>query len=462
MKPAHYLRGLETSSRERIKTLQWLKLKKQLDYVYNRIPFYKELCDRHQVSPEQIRSWDDFFARWPIIRKADLIKDQTEHPPWGTRMGMPVTEAVETHVTSGTTGQGQEVYLSSPEDAEYLGSCWAAHLYWAGMRKGDMIANLWPLATMAASLSMTRGLVKLGANPLHLALFDSRTKLEKYLTRFPVKFMITVPAYLTRLSLLCREMGIEPRRDIPHLKGIVISTEAHPISWAQQAQEFWGATIYESYGLTQQGAALAGSCEGGVVPGGKRGVLHLTEYYTLVEVVHRDKLTPVNSGEEGEPIITTLERKGAPLIRFRTEDKIIYLSYKECPCNRPFDAFQAGTIARYDDMMKLKGVNIWPLAVDEVVLTKKEVDEYNGLVYLAEDGAEVAEVRLAFKQEAGLNQEQKGGLISLLEQELRAKTGIRMLVKEVSASELERFEFKPRRWSDLRKKGLEKVKFLER
>ncbi|MEE8448319.1 MAG: phenylacetate--CoA ligase family protein, partial [Thermodesulfobacteriota bacterium] len=84
MKPAYYLRGLETSSRERIKTLQWLKLKKQLDYVYNRIPFYKELCDRHQVSPEQIRSWDDFFARWPIIRKADLIKDQTEHPPWGT------------------------------------------------------------------------------------------------------------------------------------------------------------------------------------------------------------------------------------------------------------------------------------------------------------------------------------------------------------------------------------------
>lgn len=462
MRPAYYLRSLETSSRERIKNLQWMKLKKQLDWVYNQIPFYRNLCQRHQVNPDQIRSWDDFFSCWPIIKKADLIKDQTEHPPWGSRMGMPLIDAVETHVTSGTTGQGQEVYLSSPEDAEYLGSCWAAHLYWAGIRKGDMVANLWPMATMAASLSMTRGLVKLGANPLHLALFDSKTKLEKYLTRFPVKFMITVPAYLTRLSLLCREMGIDPKRDIPNLKGIVISTEAHPISWALQAQEFWGATIYESYGLTQQGAALAGSCEGGVVPEGRRGALHLTEYYTLVEVIDRVKLTQVNSGEEGEPIMTTLERRGAPLIRFRTEDKVIYLSAKECSCDRPFAAFQAGTIARYDDMMKLKGVNIWPLAVDEVVLTKKEVDEYNGLVYLDEAGAEVAEVRLAFKQEAGLDQDQKNRLISLLEEELRGKTGIRMKVLEVGASELERFEFKPRRWTDMRKTGLEKVKFLER
>ena len=462
MPPSYYFRNLEMSLPERVKELQWRKLKWQLDYVYHRIPFYRNLCEQNKIRPEKIDSFQAFYDRWPIISKADLIKDQEANPPWGSRWALSLEQAVQTHLTSGTTGQGQEVYLSNFEDLEYLGSCWAAHLYWAGIRKGDLVANLWPLATMAASLSMAQGLIKLGANPLHIAIFDAHTKLAKYLCRFPVKYLVTVPAYLTRLAYLCRELSVEPKRDMPHLQGIIISTEAYPVAWAQAAQEFWGAKIFESYGLTQQGAALAGSCEGGVVPEGRRGALHLVEYYTLVEVVDRHSLKPADSGEEGEPIITTLERKGAPLIRFRTEDKVVFLSHKECPCGRPFNAFQAGTIARYDDMMKVKGVNIWPQAVDEVVLTRPEIEEYNGRLFLTEQGQEVAEVRLAFKTERDLSREEKARATEQVSKELKSKTGINMVVKEVKLEELERFEFKPRRWTDLRKVGLERVKFVER
>lgn len=125
----------------------------------------------------------------------------------------------QSHITSGTSGAGQEIYTQTAVDVEYSGNCWASHFYWSGVRKGDIFANLLPIGTMAATLSLMQGMIQLGTNPFHLAIFDSKSKLNTYLKKFPPNYIFTVPAYLTRLTVLCEDLGINPRRDFPDLKG---------------------------------------------------------------------------------------------------------------------------------------------------------------------------------------------------------------------------------------------------
>ena len=118
----YYNSKIERMSREELEALQFKKLQYQLRFVYENVPMYRRLCQDYKLHPDDIKTREDFFQKWPTISKADLIKDQTENPPWGTRVGIPVEKIVQVHLTSGTSGLGQEIYANSYLDVEYLGS----------------------------------------------------------------------------------------------------------------------------------------------------------------------------------------------------------------------------------------------------------------------------------------------------------------------------------------------------
>lgn len=211
----------------------------------------------------------------------------------------------------------------------------------------------------------------------------------------------------------------------------------------------------EAYGCTQFGTGAAATC-GEVVKGDKRQIIHFFEDLCLFEVLDRETRRPVEFGEEGEIVLTSFSRRLSPVIRFSMKDRVRLMPYNECDCGRPFNGIECGTIRRYDDMMKIRGVNIWPQAVDIEVFKHKEVAEYQGRVYLNKRGSEEVTVTLEFAETVPV--ERKKALLAGIDSALRQRTGIRMDVEE-SKEKLPRFEFKPVRWTDDRKVGLQKSVF---
>jgi phenylacetate-CoA ligase len=448
--------AIDRASRQTLEECQLIRLKHQLKYVYARSSFYRRWFDQAGFDPEDVKSLAD-IRRLPLLTKSDLLHDQTTHPPYGQRLCVPEDKINMLILTSGTSGIGQEAYAMTRMDIEFGGSAWANWYYRCGLRRGDQILLTWPLGTNSGPQGAFLGAYKLGADVLVIAPYDSRSKVQTYMLKFNPAGMVVTPAYLSHLTVLCEEMGIRPSEQFSSLKALMIATEAYPISWAQRMEDLWGARLYELYGNTQQGGLAAGCCEAGAVTGdGGRGHLHFDEWNCLYEVINRETGDLVEPGEEGELVLTNLFREGSPLVRFRTNDRVRFLPYTTCTCGRPTNTIEAGSIARFDDMMKVRAQNVWPEAIDAIIFLHSEIEEYQGRVYVDERGRERMDVKIEFKP-AMLSEETKSRLLNDLASELRRGTGVSMDLSEAPNGSLERFVFKTRRWTDERKQGLERV-----
>lgn len=185
--------------------------------------------------------------------------------------------------------------------------------------------------------------------------------------------------------------------------------------------------------------------------------MHILEHFVYAEVVDRETRKPVKPGEAGELVVTPLEREASPLLRFASSDKVILRSYEECECGRPFMGITNGTIERYDDMIKMKGMNVWPVAIDSVVLAEKEIFDYKGRVFMTPKGKETCLMTIEFKK--GVPDSKKQELMKTVVKKVQDKVGIRMDVEECPPEGLQRIQFKGKRWIDERIKGLERKAF---
>lgn len=448
---------VEKMPRGELEALQLKKLKYQLEYVCRRSSFYRDLYNKAGVHPRDIQRLED-IKLLPTVTKQDLLREQKENPPYGRGLCIDPTEICMTILTSGTSGIGQETYAMSRTDMEFSGSAWAVWLHRAGIVRGDVLMLTWPLGTNSGPQAAFLGALKVGANAFPIGMYDSETKINTYLNRFNPAALLATPSYLTHLSILYQEKGIDPKETTPNLKAIFLGTESYPLSWAIEMENFWGTRLHDLYGSTQQGAMAGCTCEFGAVVSGGRGFIHLDEVGTLYEFLDRETGEPVGPGEEGELVMTNLNREGSPLIRFRSDDRVTYRHYTECRCGRTSRSLVPGAIARYDDMIKIKSQNIWPEAVDEVVFGHKEVEEYNGSVIVDERGRERVMLKIEFRKTTTMAVEERKSLLQKLAAALKVKTGVSMEIEEVPYGTLKRYLFKTRRWADERRKGLEAVK----
>ena len=449
----------ETMLREQRRAWQWQQIQALLERISHN-EFYRQRFAAAGVDLTRIRTWDDFSARVPCLTKKDLLEDQKAYPPYGRRLLAPEQDLAQAWITSGTSGVGQEVHALSEEDVRRGAEHCFYALTWAGMQPGDLNLVCWPVATMAGGLVLSEALRRFHAHLMLVQIFDSKTKIERMKT-FQPHYLWVTPVYLTRLSALCEEMNFLPGRDLRRLKGVFISTGSYPSEWAERMQEFWGAPLYDVYGTTQIGTMFGATCEEGVVRDGKRGCFHFIDQWALLEVIDPETGAPVAYGEEGDVVVTTFNRIATPLVRFRHGDRVRLLPPGYCPCGRTGPCLEAGTVARYDDMIKIKGVNVWPDATDAVLFSYSEVDEYNARVYVDQHaGREEIDMRVAFK--AGTDLARRNQVLAVLPEQLRERTGVSMTVKEVTPDQLERFEYKALRWTDERITGLQKVKFKEK
>ena len=447
--------AIETMSRKELERLQFRKLKSLLDAVYQKNLFYREKFDTVGLKPERIRHFDDFRKLVPFSDKKEFIKDQENFPVYGRRIGVPLPEVVEFHLSSGTSGIGQEIHAFTHADVELSGTSWAYHFVWAGIERGDTVSITVPVSITGAPFSAMAGLRKLGCKPFMIGTLDGQKRLE-IVHRFESNYLSSSPVYLTRMTATLKEMNLDPREYFPKLKVINLSSGSYPLEWARKMEEIWGTRLSEFYAGSAAGAIIAPSCERGVFDseGKNRGYLHLLENHHLIEVLDPETLQPVKSGEEGELVITTLDKVASPVVRFRTADKVRFFTHGSCECGRPFNLIECGSIARFDDMIKIKRMNIWPQTVDEVVFGYPEIEEYNADVIIDEKSREVVKVLVEFKME--VSEKRKGELLDILAFQLRQKTGIHMQTLEGKQGEVQHFERKAKRFRDKRQESLTK------
>ena len=445
---------------EDLEKLQYEKTKAILEKAYGKSKFYRELFDRAKVKPEDFKKLDD-IARFPFIDKQDLVKDQEKNPPFGRRVCVSSEEIRRINVTSGTSGMGQEVHCHEEHAVDAANASTASHFAAIGLDKGDISALLYPLGTMTGGILAYEALRIFGATPLPLAVFNTKQKIDT-MRRFRVNHILSTPAYLTRITAMINEIGLDPKKEFPNLKGITLSTEPFSIQWALRMEEIWGTTLHDIYGSTPLNLNYAITCKYGVVPDGEHGWYHLADHYALVEVLDRDSGKPARSGDWGEPVITTFSREAMPLIRVKSNDRVRLLQPDLCDCGRTSRAlWEVGTIARYDDMIKIKATNIWPQTVDEAVFSFKEIDEYNGRVFITDNGQEIALIQVEFTQ-LQLDDESRSAILNKLGNKIKEMTQVTMKIQEVPYGSLPRFEYKVRRWTDERIEGLDRVQYIEK
>lgn len=440
-------------SRPELEALQLAKIRRQIERAFAHNPFYRESFTKRKVSLDAITSLADFASRVPTCNKDDFLRDQQDAPPFGRRLGVDPSHVALVNMTGGTSGRGQEVYGRTNHDIAIQGFLHYLPWYMAGLRPGHLALNCVPSGGLTTGgWGPPEGFRIAGATAINAGGTLSTDAKVDMLQRFrDLAFIYASTNYLHTLTDCFRRRGQRPRDVLPRMAGLFIAGEGYPTDWARGIREAWGCPLHEGYGSTQGAGFIASSCEKGVASDDKPSLLHFLEWENYVEIVSPETGRHVAPGEEGEIILTNLSIMGSPVIRFATGDKARYVPHGACTCGRPWNCIEAGSIARYDDMLKIRGNNVWPITVDTVVFSHPEVAEYAGRVYVDEKGRTEVQVRYALKSE--VDTAAAAALTEKLQVRIKDMTNVLMTVTLVPRSELPTFTYKARRWTDERKAG---------
>lgn len=423
---------LETLSRSRLEKLQMERLQQTLARCM-RIPFYKQRFAACGLRPEDIRTLDD-VRKLPFTTKQDL----RDNYPFGLS-AVPLEEVVRLHSSSGTTGT-PTVILHTQHDLDEWANAVARCLYMVGLRKGDIFQNSSGYGMFTGGLGFQYGAERLGMLTVPAAAGNTKRQI-KFITDFGTTALHAIPSYAGRLYEVMEEMGIDPRRDT-RLRTLIIGAEPHSDEQRRRIEQMLGVKAYNSFGMSEMcGPGVAFECP-------EQNGLHIWEDYYIVEIVDPQTLEPVPDGEVGELVLTTINREAMPLLRYRTRDLTRILP-GECPCGRHHKRLDRMK-GRSDDMMILKGVNIFPIQIENILMQFRELgtDYLITLTNLEANDEMTVEVELnEFTDDYGFLQR----LTKEITRQLKDEILITPRVKLVPKGSLPKQEGKAVRVKDLRK-----------
>lgn len=346
---------LETLTRPEIEALQLERLQKTVRHCMNS-PFYKKRFEENGLTPDCIKSLDD-LKKIPFTTKQDL----RDNYPFGIA-SVPLEKAVRLHSSSGTTGN-PTVILHTQKDLDEWANAVARCLHMVGLRPGDVFQNSSGYGMFTGGLGFQYGAERLGMLTVPAAAGNTKRQL-KFITDFGTTALHAIPSYVTRMYEVMQDMGIDPRRDTK-LKTLVIGAEPHSEEQRRRIEEMMGVKAYNSFGMSEMcGPGVAFECQ-------EQNGLHIWEDYYIVEIIDPETLEPVPEGEVGELVLTTINREAMPLLRYRTRDLTRILP-GECPCGRHHARLDRMK-GRSDDMIILKGVNIFPIQIETILMQFKEL-----------------------------------------------------------------------------------------
>ncbi len=340
----------ETMSRDQLEALQLERLQKTVRHCMNS-EFYRERFKELGITPDDIRTLDD-VKKLPFTTKDDL----REHYPFGLA-SVPMKECVRLHSSSGTTGN-PTVVLHTQRDLDEWAKAVARCLWMVGSRPEDVFQNSAGYGMFTAGLGFQYGAERVGMLTVPAAAGNTKRQI-KFIRDFGTTVLHAIPSYASRVYEVMREEGVDPRRDTK-LRVLCIGAEPHSEEQRQRIEQQLGVKAYNSYGISEMmGPGVAFECP-------EQNGLHIWEDYFIVEIIDPVTLEPVPDGQLGELVLTTINREGMPLLRYRTRDLTRILP-GECACGRHHRRL-ARLQGRSDDMMILKGVNIFPIQIEKILL----------------------------------------------------------------------------------------------
>ncbi len=421
---------------EELQRFQLEKLQETVSWLYERVPFYRQKLDELGVKAQDIRSLED-TRKLPFTVKNDL----RDNYPFGL-CAVPLKEVVRVHASSGTTGKP----ITGPytrEDREQGPEGMARNLWAAGVRPEDIVQNAYGHGLFTGGLGFHQGATRIGCTVVPTS--SGQTERQIIIMKdFGTTVLFATPSYALTIAERAEEMKVD-LKSLPLRVG-VFGAEPWTTGMRQEIEERMGIKAMEAYGLTEMcGPGVAFDCEA-------QDGLHINEDHFLPEIVDPVSLEPLPLGEQGELVLTSIQRRAMPLLRYRTKD-ITRLRRERCVCGRTLIKMEK-ILGRSDDMLIISGVNVFPSQIEALLLDLPEVEPQYVLIVRKKGYLDQLVVHVEGKPEIyGAGPEKRAEVEARIAEHIREMVGISVGVTLVEPKSIARSEGKAKRVIDERPKG---------
>ncbi len=427
----------ETLSRSEIEEIQLAKLKETVERVYNNLPAYRAKMDEAGVKPEHIKSLAD-IRLMPFITKQDMRDEY----PFGW-FAVPQKDIVRIHASSGTTGKPTVVGYTR-RDLQTWAEC-VARLACAGGASEESVAQIcFGYGMFTGALGLHYGLERVGAAIIPSSTGNTQKQLL-YMKDFGTNLLVATPSYALRIGEVAMEMGLNPQKDL-HLKVGLFGSEMLTEALRTEVKKVFGEQmiVTSNYGMSELGGpGVSGECE--YING-----MHINEDHFLCEIIDPATGEVLPMGEKGELVVTCLDKEAQPLIRYRTRD-ITRLIDEPCKCGRTTLRMENFS-GRTDDMLKIRGVNVFPSQIEEVLLSTPEIGPHYEIIVEKVGHTDKLTIRVELAPDKMTdNYQQLESIKKGIKTRLKIMLGLDTIIQLESPNTLKRFEGKAKRVSDLRK-----------
>ena len=427
-----FQKDIETMSREKIEQLQLERLKWLVDYCHKNVPFYHDRLEKAGVTAEKIKSLSD-IQYIPYTTKDDI----RDNYPFGL-FGQPLKKIVRIHASSGTTGKPTVVGYTK-NDIENWSDCMARICMASGASDEDIVQIAFGYGLFTGALGLHYGLEKIGATVVPTSSGNTEKQIM-LMQDFQTTALVATPSYAQFIGETAKEMGV---LDKINLKLGLFGSEGCTEEMRGQIEKTLGLFATDNYGMSElMGPGVSGECR-------ERCGMHINEDHFLAEVISPATLEVLPKGSQGELVITTLTKEGIPMLRYRTKD-ITKIDYEPCKCGRTF-ARMAKIMGRTDDMLKIRGVNVFPSQIESVLMGFEQIAPHYQLVVTRANFSDRLEVKVELADGSLLeNYAELEALKNSIHHNLKTVLGIDTKVSLVEHKSLERFQGKAKRIVDLR------------
>ena len=424
----------ETLPREEIEKIQLERLKETVARVYEKVLPYRKKMDEAGIKPEDIKSLSD-LRKLPFVVKQDL----RDNYPYGL-FAVDRDDLVRIHASSGTTGKPTVVGYTEG-DLKTWTECVSRIACMGGATSKDIAQICFGYGMFTGALGLHYGLENIGAAIVPSSTGNSQKQIM-YMQDFETSLLVATPSYALRLAEVAREMGVDVTRDLK-VKIALVGSELLTDAMREEMHKYWGEDILitSNYGMSElMGPGVSGECL-------EHTGMHINEDYFIPEIIDPNTGEVLPEGELGELVITCIKKEALPLIRYRTKD-ITRLYYDKCKCGRTFCRME-NLQGRSDDMLKIRGVNVFPSQIEEVILGFEELGPHYEIILEREGYLD----KLTVKVELAHSTDSFSVLESItrrVKEKLKVILGIDANVMLESPNTLQRFEGKAKRIKDLR------------
>ncbi len=425
----------ETMPRAEIEAIQLERLQETVKRVYEKVAPYRRKMDAAGVKPEDIKTLKD-LQKLPFVTKQDM----RDNYPFGL-FAVPKDELVRIHASSGTTGKPTVVGYTK-KDLEMWTECVSRIAAMGGATGKDIAQICFGYGMFTGALGLHFGLENMGA-----AIVPSSTgnteKQIMFMKDFGTTLLVATPSYALRIGEVALQMGIDPKKDL-NVKIGLVGSELLTEAMRTEMHKLWGddMLVTSNYGMSElMGPGVSGECE-------QLCGMHVNEDFFIPEIIDPKTEEVLPPGEKGELVITCIYKEALPLIRYRTKD-VTRLIYEPCKCGRTTVRME-NLDGRTDDMLKIRGVNVFPSQIEEVLLGIDEIGPHYEIIVTRKNHSDILEIRVELVEPVDAYKELEE-LEKKIKHRLRIVLGLDAKIRLESPNTLQRFEGKAQRVKDMRK-----------